>query len=193
MQFVIVDATGEELRSLWLSNEEDLESNVAEGETLVEGTYPGNAYWNGTAWITKPASPGTWAIWDTTAKVWVDPRSLDDLKVTKRAELQAMRDAAIGGGVTWDGDVFQSDLNSRLLISGAVQMASLAMQAGESYSDTWILTNNEVRELDGSEIIALGLALGQSIKTNFGKFQALQAAIAAATTEQELEAITWYS
>ncbi|MGR3749598.1 hypothetical protein [Paracoccus sp. (in: a-proteobacteria)] len=66
--------TGECLESLLAD-----QANTVEGETVVENPQPGvitdvTHYWDGTAFVEYPPSPGDWAIFDHVNEVWTDPR-----------------------------------------------------------------------------------------------------------------------
>jgi hypothetical protein len=140
---------------------------------------------------TKAAVPPFSALWSNTIFEWIDQRSLEQAKADKRAELRVARTAAIYSTFTWDGSEFDANVESQGLIKGAVLDAMVASQAGADFSIDWTLADNSVRTLSGSDVIQMGLAMSALIKTNFSKSQALQAALEASTSIEQLESITW--
>lgn len=115
--------------------------------------------------------------------------TLDQQKILKRARLKLRRVQAEDAGVITPLGIVDSDLDSRLKISGAVTMAMLALQNGQPFDVDWRMANNEVVTHDAQAIIAMGMAVGQHIAACQAKKNALDTAIDAATTEEELAAV----
>jgi hypothetical protein len=53
------------------------------------------------------------------------------------------------------------------------------------------LADNSTRTLIQADMIAVGVALGQHVQTQFTKAQALRVAIEAATTPEDVAAVVW--
>ena len=153
------------------------------------GVLPPNApsYWDGEVFILKPPPPSAHHIFDYTIKQWVDPRTLSDLQAAKCAQIKRDRDEAEFGGFTWDGSPFDSDAISQSRIHGALQLAALI----PDFSIDWTLADNTVRALSGSELAAVGVALGLHVGTQHAKARVLRAQIEAATTVAEVDAVVW--
>lgn len=142
-------------------------------------------------WEIKPAKPGAFYVFNYSTKQWVDPRTLEELKEARRAEIKQARTKAEYAGFVWDGSVFDSDVVSQGRITGAVTLALIALQAQQPYEVTWTLADGSFRILSAQDLLSVGAALGTHVQTNFNKGQALQVQIDAATTKEELDLITW--
>ncbi|WP_145106392.1 hypothetical protein [Cereibacter sediminicola] len=84
---------GRILRLIESTSEDIALLNVVDGEDLIEGAYPADAFYvrDGVA-LPYPTKPGPWSVFDHAAEEWADPRTPDDLA----AELQEARRAGIG-------------------------------------------------------------------------------------------------
>lgn len=134
--------------------------------------------------------------WDwvelTASAVSLDFDPLRDDLVTCRAHLQAKvkqrREAAKDGGILTPWGPLQTDPDSRTNINGAVQMATIL---GENFSVGWRMDDeaNTVVTFDAVNMINMGLMVGQHINACQLRKNELDAAIAAAVTLEELNAI----
>jgi hypothetical protein len=118
-------------------------------------------------------------------------QSIEVARARKWSQLKQARDAAEFGGFTWDGSTFDSNEVSQSRIQGAAQLATLAMLADEPFEVAWTLADDTVRVLSGADMLAVGRAMGIHIMTVHETGRALRAAVDAATTTTELEAIAW--
>ena len=141
--------------------------------------------------VNIPCPPTEYHQFNWSTKEWEDPRTLDELKVFKRAEIKRKRTQAEHSGVLFEGYIFDSDSTSQARISGAVQLAMIAQMTSMPFYVNWTLSNNSVRLLESKEVVQLGVALGQHVQAQFTKGQALQVQIDAATTKEELDLIKW--
>lgn len=116
---------------------------------------------------------------------------LDSLKIRKWAIIKGQRDALINGGFVWDGSTFDSDPVSQSRITGAVVLSLMAAMAQVEFLKTWVLADNTTRDLSGADMQAVGVALGEFVQGLIAQGNVLRAAIDAATTAQELDAIEW--
>lgn len=165
------------------------EANTPEGMARLAGRFDfRDGYIDSGAFVTFPAQPSPQHVFDWATRQWVDPRSLADLKAEKWAVIKAARDAAEFGGFTWDGSTFDSDLISQSRIQGATQLAGLAPM---TFSLDWTLADNSVRTLNALQMIAVGEALGGHVATQHAIGRGLRAAIEAATTPAEVDAVAW--
>lgn len=115
--------------------------------------------------------------------------TIEHAKNRKRAEIKAWRSAREYGGFEWDGSAFDSDPESRSRIMGAVQLAEIAMTAGEAFERTWILSDNTTRVLSGDDMIQVGVALGTMVGAAFDSTIGTYAAIDAATTIEDVASV----
>lgn len=116
--------------------------------------------------------------------------TIEELKLIKRSEINAARDAAEQGGFEYMGKTFDSDQVSCQRISTAAQAMSL-MPASDENKITWTCQDNSTIELTAQELVGLVVALAQHSNTCHEKATALKAKIEAAQTAEELENITW--
>lgn len=110
-------------------------------------------------------------------------------RVRAWAATKVHRDRCAGGGCQTAHGRVDSDERSRILIAGAVQMAQIAMAAGEPYSVDWVMADNQPVTHDAPAMITLGLAVGQHIAACWARAQALRAEIDAAETIEAVAAI----
>ena len=134
-----------------------------------------------------PPQPSEHHVFNYTTKQWDDPRTLADLKAAQWELIKQARSNAEYAGFTWDGSVFDSDAISQNRITGAVTLAQLS----PGFTIDWTLADNTVRTLNQADMIAVGVALGQHVQTQFTKAQALRVAIEAATTPEDVAAVVW--
>ncbi|UYY77802.1 DUF4376 domain-containing protein [Sphingomonas sp. R1] len=111
---------------------------------------------------------------------------LDAARARRWEDVKAMRNAAASGGCeTPLGRVDTTDA-SRVLITGAVQMAQLS---GGAYAVDWTMADNSKVTHDGPAMIAMGVAVAQHIAACWAHGQALREAIGAASTAEALDSI----
>lgn len=114
--------------------------------------------------------------------------TLEELKLAKRVEINAARNAAEQGGFMYLGKAFDSDQISAQRISMAAQAMA---NAPEGTTITWTCQDNSTIDLTAQELVGLVVALAQHSNTCHEKATALKAKIEAAQTAEELENITW--
>lgn len=131
--------------------------------------------------------PSFFHQWDWLQLRWIDGRDLQNLKDCQWQSIKAARTDNEYAGFTWDGSTFDSDAISQQRITGAVTLAQMSPE----FVIDWTLADNTVRTLIREEMVAVGIALGVHVQTQFAKAQALRVAIEAATTQTEIEAVVW--
>lgn len=172
------------------SDAESVPLNTPAGMQCMRGRFSHeDGYVAGESFLPFPERPSPAHVFDWVAKQWVDPRTLEDLKVQQWLTIKAARDEAEFGGFAWDGSVFDSDPQSQSRIQGGVQLATMA--AEQPFSIDWTLADNTVRTLSAPDMIAVGVALGAHVQGVHATARALRAQIEAATTAAEVEAISW--
>ncbi len=139
--------------------------------------------------VAFPPRPGDGYYWNWSAKAW--DFDLTAARAAAWARIKAARDSALNGPFTWSGHVFDGDTVSQQRIHGAVQIATLALQAGQAYSVDWTLADNTTVTLSAADMIAVWQAMGAQYQANFAKGQALRLQIDSATTQAALDAIVW--
>lgn len=162
---------------------------VEEGLNIAQGEAPRSACFVDSVGVVQlvGVAPSPAHQFDYSVKAWVDPRTLQDHRDEKWAQIKAARDAVEFGPFTWDASIFDADAESQQRISGAVQMASLS----SAFSIDWTLADNTVRALTATQVIALGIALAQHVGAAYATARALRDQINAAATIAAVEAIVW--
>lgn len=191
----IVDAQGEVMRVLTVSSQEALVANTQQGETAIGGNCPAvPSYWDFVyqTWVTKPASPGVWAKWDSTVKSWQDLRTLADLKAAKNTEINTARLKANQSGFMYGGHLIATDTLSRSDIDAANGYIALNDAMPADWPGAWKADDNAYVPIsDIATWKAFYSAMVAAGNTNFAKSQTLKTALAAATTADQVAAIVW--
>ena len=117
---------------------------------------------------------------DYITKQWIDPRSLDEIKAQKWAEIKVQRDQIEFGGFEFEGNIYDSDQVSQ----GRIMGASLA-----GVDQVWTLADNTTVELSSSQLQQLYAALQAHVASVHERGRIARLAIEAAETKEEVEAI----
>lgn len=122
---------------------------------------------------------------------WVDemPATLIELKSLRAADITAASLAAIEAGFEFAGHRYDSDLISRTNIIGTATGVQAGIALPEGF--TWRTSDNQNVPMDGAGVIALGAALLQHVNQQYAVSWQLKAEIEAATTAEDVAAITW--
>jgi hypothetical protein len=185
--FYVTDTEGNVIRS-GNASEATWHLHVNSGETLHEGVANSRTdYVKNGELRKKPERPTPFATWDMQAEVWVDARSLQTIKEAQWLEIKTARELTVNSGFLWDDSKFDSDQVSQARIQGAVSLANM----NPAFSITWTLFDNTFRTLSASEMVAVGVALGVHVQTQFDKARALRDQIDAATTREAVFAVVW--
>ena len=128
-------------------------------------------------------------------KIIIPEATLEELKIAKRAEINAARDAAEQSGFEYMGKTFDSDPISCRRISCAAQaMAVMPAVIGDEQGEptiTWTCQDNTTIDLTAAELQGLVAALAQWSNSCHQKATALKTALAAAKTAAEIAEISW--
>ena len=138
-----------------------------------------------------PARPGNHHTFDYTAKQWIDPRTLNDLKLAKWAEIKRHRDTAEFATFTYNGMEFDGDLDAQRRLTAYISISKSAIAAGQPFAAEFILANNQVVMLTAQNFLGIELAKVQAVAAAFAHATALREQIEAATTAAELDALVW--
>ncbi len=141
---------------------------VADGEIKEKGSQPSEAY-----------------EFNYNTKRWV--YDLSQHRGDKWAEIKSARSAEEFGTFEWNGFTFDCDEVSQRRIQGAVQLAALDNTTGMD----WTLADNSSQTFNSTELQQVGQALGAHVNACHVKARDIRAQIDAATTEAELDAISW--
>lgn len=136
-----------------------------------------------------PARPTQHHVFNYTTKQWEDPRTLSDFKLEKQAHLKKQRDEAEFGPFTYNGMTFDGDLDAQRRLSVLVSAAKSAIAAGYTFTKEFTLADNSVVQLTAEDFIGIEMAKLWQVDEAFQVYRAKKAAIEAATTLDDLEAI----
>ncbi len=152
--------------------------------TFEKPLYPKDGYkvlWNGNSWEYAEIP-----MYDTKPEL-----TLDELKLTKRAEINQSRDEAEQGGFEYMGKVFDSDQVSCIRISSAAQAMQMVAMSDETPTITWTCQDNSTIDLNPQELIGLVVALAQWSNSCHQKATTLKAQIDACDCKEALDRIKW--
>lgn len=146
----------------------------------VEGKYVENG-----VLVDLPPQPSVEHTFNYATKQWV--YDLTRHRQEKWAEIKAARSADEFGTFTWSTHMFQCDEVSQRRIQGAVQLAQL----DSTTTLDWTLADNSVQTFNATELQQIGQALAAHVNACHVKSRTKRGEIDAATTQTELDAITW--
>ena len=135
--------------------------------------------------VEKSAQPSSEHAFDYATKQWV--YDLTSHRADKWAEIKQARDSEEFGTFTWSTHTFQCDEVSQRRIQGAVQLAQL----DSTTTLDWTLADNSVQTFNATELQQIGQALAAHVNACHVKSRTKRGEIDAATTQTELDAITW--
>lgn len=164
---------------------------------LVEGvrpeleTAPRNLYRTpGGDIARKPEPPAPWSRWDAQAEAWVDDLAL--AREAKRADINAQRDAADRGQFEYAGRRFDADAASQSRITAVALVVARTRALPDNFPGAWKDADNGYLPIpDTATWDAFYGAMVAQGTANFARSEALKARLAAATTVEEVAAITW--
>jgi hypothetical protein len=108
-------------------------------------------------------------------------------KVAKKQELAAARYAAVNGGTTFNGIPIRTDDQTRTELAIARQFA----KENPNLTVQWQLGTGNFIALDAATIIAISNVVLAHQQAQFTKQSELTALVDAATTAEELNAVSW--
>jgi hypothetical protein len=142
-----------------------------------------NAAERGVAW----ACDNERSSWKRTEAV----PTLAAAQADQRQIINAGRDAAISGGAVTPFGTFDTGLDSRGKINGAVTMALLQATAGAAYEVSWTLADDSAVTLTGAQMMQAGGAVALHVDAMHQRSRVLKGRIDAATTVAEVLAVIW--
>ena len=152
------------------------------GDKLTEENYTDGVIWCNENKATIELIKGEYVI------VAIPELTLDELKQAKREEINKARDNAEQGGFEYLGKVFDSDPVSCQRISCASQTFAMA---DDTATITWTCQDNTAIELNKPQVMGLVVALTMWSNTCHQKASKLKELVNAATSAEEVNAISW--
>src|SRR5690606_4065037 len=129
-------------------------------------------------WVAMPTQPSPYYIFNYDLKDWIDPRTLDEIKAQKWAEIKFGRDSLEFGGFEFEGGIYDSDQVSQGRIMGA---------AVAGVDQVWTLADNTTVELSASQLQQLYAALQAHIASVHEKGRIARQLIFDAETKEQVE------
>lgn len=128
----------------------------------------------------------------TDGKFWHrDDRDLEAVRTIKWEEVKQARTDVEFGEFTYNGMVFDGDLDAQRRLSILVSLSKSAIAAGEPFSADFTLADNTEVVLTAQDFINIEIAKAQTVTDAFAKARLLRQRINAATTKEEIVAISW--
>lgn len=137
-----------------------------------------------------PARPGSHHAFDWAAKEWADPRTLQDLRDAKWAEIKQARAAAFTAPLVTPFGIFQADDEGQENISRAVLLANNLTALGYPVGIDFTLADDTIRVMNAPAMVQVGLLLGGRVQLIRAHATALRAQIESATADQ-LSEVAW--
>lgn len=200
-RYVIADADGEIIRTVVCAADQaatqaQAGETLTQHETATSSTHYVSAgellAYDEVAQAAKASPPNSFVQWSNAEMAWVDHRSLVECKASKSAEINAARLAANRTSFTFSGKAIACDELSRGDIDGVNGIVSLTGALPPGFPNAWkAMDNTYVAIPDVATWVSFYGAMVAKGTENFAHSQELKAALAAATTPEEVEAIAW--
>lgn len=194
MNLAIHDNTGRIIQVCTAPSRDGFEHFEARGMGVVEvgaSVKDSTHYISGGAAVAMPERTSPQHEFDYTAKVWLDRRTIEQLRASKWADIKAARTTAEYGGFEFQGKVYDSGQASVQRITTAAQAASAAAATGTPFIRDWTLKDNSTVILDAENMVGLFIALDAHVSGAHARAAGLRVLIDTATTRAELDAIAW--
>mgnify|MGYP000172627739 CR=1 FL=1 len=174
---------GEILRAI-VGNRVQFQVNTKDGEIFIDvrEAVVSSSYYSFTEkrFIALSDAPSPQHVFDYEIKQWIDPRSLDDLKAQKWAEIKTHRDQLEFGGFEFGGNIYDSDQVSQGRIMGA---------ASAGVDQVWTLADNTTVELSAPQLQQLYAELQAHIASVHERGRIARQLIFDAETKEQVEAV----
>lgn len=121
----------------------------------------------------------------------LDERTLDQRKADRWDAMKLARAAAIDAPLATPYGTFDSGPADRTNITDAVLLARTLAGRGEEVAIDFTLASNATVTLDATAMENVGLLLGAKVQAAHARGRVVRAAIDAATTPAEVEAVSW--
>ena len=140
-------------------------------------------------WVHVGPPPSMWHTVSPQLLQW-ELSNIAEARLFYLESLKASRDTKEFGPFIYNGMTFDGDLDAQRRLSGLVSAAKSAIAAGYSFTKDFTLADNSVVQLTAEDFIGIEMAKLWQVDVAFQEFRIKKAAIEAATTIEELEAIT---
>jgi hypothetical protein len=148
--WIEVEPTGR-VRSITQALGETAPMPLVSGNTLhlvEQRVDPRRAAWFNDELVDIGEAPSTNHVYDWGMRAWTDPRDLDWFKEAKWTEIKAQRDAIEFGTFTYDGNVFDGDVDAQRRLNVLISVSKSALAVGATFTVTFVLADNSTVELE---------------------------------------------
>ena len=150
-------------------------------------------YFSGDSLHVLPDRPNPYEEWDWVSHSWMDLRTLDVAKAQKWSEMKVARDNAMRSDLSTPFGSFDANAPAQKSITDAVLLVQTLASIGESVDIGFTLADNSSITLTTTQMVQVGLLLGQRTQQVYSQGRILRDAINAATDLVTVQAITWGS
>ncbi|WP_336023501.1 DUF4376 domain-containing protein [Acinetobacter lwoffii] len=176
---VIVNKHGEIIQTIY-APDDVVVLNTPENCVALPDPSNLNMYLDKGEWVDIPPQPSNGMVFDYTIKQWIDPRTLDEIKAQKWAEIKAQRDQLEFGSFEFESNIYDSDQVSQSRIMGA---------AAAGIDQVWTLRDNTTVNLTASQLQQLYAALQAHIASVHERGRIARQLIFEAETKEQVEAV----
>lgn len=187
------DNTGQILRALSIPDD-DLLSNIQEGEDYLLGIYPNDIFFVDIETLQPvlfPTRPDPEYTFNYTTKEWEDLRPLSVVRDQQWAYIKSMREADNQVPLLTSHGTFDADTKSQKGITDAIMLLQTLQSLGTPTTIDFTLADNSTTTLTTAQMVEVGLALGARTQQLFAKARALRELINNASTKEDILAVTW--
>lgn len=141
-------------------------------------------------WLISPVGPFAGG------EIMVDPTPFEAARAEAWARIKFQRAAVEAGGADTPFGRVDTDMESLLRITGAVQAASIARRNGDTLTLDWTMEDNSIVTLDAPSLVAMGRAVALHVDAVHQHGRMLRDLIEAVDPEapdaiEQLAAIQW--
>lgn len=172
----IVTKNGE-LINLVYGNDETVVLNTPDSCLSVNDPPETNMYYDN-GWIKMPKQPSAFHVFDYDTKLWIDTRTLEEVRFATWSRIKHERIKYEYGGVTYLGCVFDSDPISQSRISAASSLGKEVF---------WTLKDNTSILLSAEELTGLNKAIAAHVISSHDRCQTLRLLIEKSENTEELD------
>lgn len=151
----------------------------------------GDLYFDGSAVVDRPNQPSRFSRWSNNTLSWFDPRTLQDFKSAKWAEIKQSRESTINSPLATPYGTFDAHAKARASITDAVLLLQTLSAQGTPQTIDWTLADNTVVTLTTAQMVEVGVLLGQQVQAAYAQARSLRLQIDASTTPQEVALVVW--
>lgn len=191
VQTLIVRSSDNQVLGTLLRDDPSYGPIEPQGGCPVDGAYLVE-YADEVSWVGRAASEI--AYWTGTDVEWVDPRTIEQLRAARKAEINAWKLEANSTYFDFAGEQIAYRESDRVEIQAINNVVALTgtMPNWPDWPRAWkAISNRWVPLPDVATWTAFNIAIGERGTNHFKRAQQLKAAVDAAATPADIEAITW--